>query len=240
MFKWNNSYGLYLINRIYWKIKNHIAKRNLNKTELIRFKRRQSECIWCKRIHVRRSNFCSSKCKNLYADERYQSFKHNNRCQYHKFQKLTYKNQCWSCYKEEQTEMKIPKMKGSFLLRMHGFKTIPTFRTSKDNWNGNKIAFEQFLYDNNVRWFVYVKFYKGNGSRIKPIVVGKSGSIKVNASGSDLNFSTAFNDGTARQFMHYNKFEWHYDHIMIRKCRSESKAYSLETKIMNKFDLFGS
>lgn len=240
MFKWNNSYIKYSLNKIFWFIKNTIAKNTMDKREYEKYIKKQKECIWCKRTHIKDSYFCSKKCERLYAKERYQSFKHNNRCKYHKFQKLTYRNKCWSCYVEEILSEKCPKMKESFWFKLHGFKIIPTFRTSHDNWNGDKIAFEQFLKDNRVKWFVYIKFYEGKTRKIKPIVVGKSGSIKVNGTGSDLNFSTAFEDGTARQFMHYNNFTWHYEHIMIKKCKNEAHAYYIESKIKEKFDLFGS
>ena len=251
--KWHNSYLVYKFNRIYWFIKNFIYKQfkyKNSKRLFTKFKRSQSECIWCKRIHIHKdkngnkSYFCSDKCENLYNKEKFQSFKHNNRCKHHKFQLMTYKNQCWSCYQKEFIKNnKKPRIKDYLWLKLHGFKLIPTFRTSHDNWNGDKIAFEQYLKDNNVKWFVYIKFYdssNGKGKKIKPIVCGKSGSMLVNGSGSDLNFSTAFEDGTARKFMYYNKFQWHYEHIMIKKCRNQKHAYFIETKILNKFDLFGS
>lgn len=240
MFKNNNSYVLYEINKIYWKIRNKIAKRNLNDRSYIKFIKSQNNCIWCKRIYVKNGYFCSKKCEKLYNNEKYQSFKHNNRCKYHKFQKLTYKNICWSCYKNDFINKKIPRIKNSFLLKLYGFKIIPTFRTSKINWNGDKVAFEQFLNDKNIKWFVYIKFYENKSKKIRPIVVGKSGSIRVNSSGSDLNFSTAIKDGASRQFINYNNFNWCYDYIMVKKCKNESHAYSVESKIMNKFDLFGS
>lgn len=242
--KYNNSYFLYKVNRYLWKRKNKKAKREMSKRDYNKFLKSQKECIWCKRIHTNDSYFCSEKCEMLYNKEKFQSFKHNNRCEKHKHgkksYKLTYKNQCWECYKKEFKEMKIPFLRRSFSLKLHGFKTIPTFRTSKDNWNGDKVAFEQYLVDNNVDWFVYIKFYVNPKGFINPIVVGKSGSRNVNASGSDLNFSTDVKDGLARRLIKESNSEWHYDHIMIKKVKNERVAYKLETKIANKYNLFGS
>ena len=243
---------LYLLNKLRWKICNLIIKQFLKNDEnrFKDFKKCQKECIWCKRIYNDSSKhiykyLCSKKCAKLYIAEKNQIFKGNNRCSKHKFQRLTYKNICWSCYISDIKCKSTPKIKKRLLLRLNGFKVIPTFRTSKETWNGDKIAFEQFLNDNGVKWFVYIKFYeeklgRNSKQRIKPIVAGKSGSMKVNYSGSDLSFSTDVRYGISKQFLHYNKVNWHYDHIMIKKCRSESQAYQIESKIINKFDLYGS
>lgn len=224
-FLYNNSYLLYLCNKVRWKLSNFIAK-YLLKDDANRFKifkKSQKICIWCKRTHNKKDeNFCSKKCNKLYNVEKFQIFKHNNRCCKHKYQILTYKNICWSCYIKMIKSQKVPRMKKRFLLTFFGFKVIPTFRTSKETWNGDKIAFEQFLKDRGIKWFVYIKFYEIKTlGKIKPIVAGKSGSIKVNSSGSDLSFSTDVKHGISKQFLSYNKFDWHYEHIMIRKCKNE-------------------
>lgn len=239
-FKWNNSLPTYCLNRIIWFFKNLIAKYTMDEQDFRKYKQKQQVCIWCKRIYIKGKYFCSKKCERLYTEERFQSFKHNNRCKHHPFQILTYKNKCWECFVDSKLREKYPRMKKSFWFKLHGFKTIPTFRTSHENWNGDKVAFEQFLRDYHVKWFVYIKFYENKNGKIRPLVVGKSGSMLVNGSGSDLNFSTAVSDGQARQFIHLNGFQWHYEHIMIKKCKNESHAYYIETKIQNKFDLFGS
>jgi hypothetical protein len=93
---------------------------------------------------------------------------------------------------------------------------------------------------NRCTWFVYVKFYVGKGGRIRPLVVGKSGSMRVNASGSDVNFSTAVTDGNARVFLHENGHSWYHDYILIKKFYREADAYAFETKIMNRFNMHGS
>lgn len=239
LIKYNNSYLSFLFNKISWKIKDIIVKKFYYE-QYTQYLKRKNECIWCKRIHIKKGYFCSNKCKKLYNSEKYQSFKHNNRCNKHKFEIFTYKNQCWSCYIETFKSKPTPPIKSYISLRFNKFKIIPTFRTSKESWNGDKIAFENFLIKKRIKWFIYIKFYEDKNGRIKPIVIGKSGSMLVNYSGSDLNFSTSIKDGPARQFLHLRKLNWHYDNIMIRKCKNEKHAYELETYFMNKFDLFSS
>ena len=258
--KYRNSYLIYSLNKLYFKIKEFYIKNKYGEKELLKFKKKQNECIWCKRIYVKKIKnvdnryFCCKKCENLYREERYLSIKHNNRCKKHSFKHrnciLTFKNECWQCYKEKFIKEKIYTIKKfkikyyiSFLL--HGFKIYPTFRTSTDGWKGDKPAFEQILLDNNINWFVYIKFYNTNEfnekkNKIRPIIVGKSGSLNVNSTGSDLNFSTSNNDGAARKFVNLNNFTWNCDFIMIKKVKSEDQAFYQEKKIMEKFDLFGS
>ena len=254
--KYRNSYLLYKINNIYYKIKEYYILKKYGDKELKIFQNSKNTCIWCKRYYrknnknINKNNigkyFCCEKCSSLYNREKYQSFKHNNICSKHHNQILTYKNQCWTCYKNDVIKNNINKLnkfriKNYFILKyLYGFKLYPTFRTSKDSWKGDKPAFEQNLVDNRVNWFVYIKFYVNNKGAIKPIVVGKSGSLNVNYSGSDLNFSVNNNDGPARQFINLNNFSWNYDIIFVRKVRNEKEAYRIENKIMNKFDLFGS
>ena len=123
------------------------------------------------------------------------------------------------------------------------FVPLPTFRTSKESWNGDKIAFEQNLLDNGYKWFIYIKFYKdkkNNKIYAKPLVVGKSGSLKVNSSGSDLNFSTDVNDGPARQFLYENNKQWLYSYIAIKSCINRQDAYEKEAKVMKLLNLYGS
>ena len=70
-----------------------------------------------------------------------------------------------------------------------------TFRTQdSQDWSGARIAFEQNLVDLEVNWFVYIKFYIDSKGIIKPLVVGKSGSLLVNSNGSDVSFSENIKD----------------------------------------------
>lgn len=122
-----------------------------------------------------------------------------------------------------------------------GFEWIPTFRKQdSDNWEGSRGAFEHHLMELNIEWFIYIKFYVGNDGEIKPLVVGKSGSILVNSSGSDVSFSVEVENGPARRFLHENGLQWCKTRIAIMKCKDEIDAYSKEKYWMRKLNLFGS
>lgn len=120
-----------------------------------------------------------------------------------------------------------------------GFRFIPTFRDqSSTSWEGARGAFEQFLVDEGIGWFVYIKFYVSAEKRILPLVVGKSGSLLVNASGSDLSFSTDVEDGPARRFLAEESLEWCKTQIAILPCISEQNALNKEKENKEKFNLF--
>ena len=132
-----------------------------------------------------------------------------------------------------------------------GFKLYPTFRTQdSDFWSdGSKSAFEQSLVDDNIMWFTYIKFYiSHNNSKIeeiasiRPLVVGKSGSLLVNNSGSDLSFSTDINDGPARRFLaeSNNNSSWDKTKIAILPCENESEAFEKENYYLQKLNIFSS
>lgn len=130
---------------------------------------------------------------------------------------------------------------GTFcLILFHGFRWCPTLRTSKNGWDGEKIGFNMVLEERDYTWVVYIKFYITKDNVIKPLVVGKSGSTKVNSSGCDLSFSTAVEDGPARKFLHDKKYEWYQDYILIKNFKDEKAAYAFEGKIMRKYDMYGS
>lgn len=214
------------------------------------------ECSQCHKLYLKDSfistkfkkadgYFCSLKCKESYISERYQKFKSNNICEIHKNERKSFNGKCWSCYKDDFynniLKIKFTRIKRMFWLRFKWkFFIVPTFRTSENSWSGDKIAFEQSLVDMGIKWFVYIKFYNDPEGNIRPLVVGKSGSLLVNSSGSDLNFSTDIGHGPARRFLSKHKLKWNYDIIAIRKCRNEKDAYEKETIIMNKYGLYGS
>ena len=77
----------------------------------------------------------------------------------------------------------------------------------------------------NVGWFVYVKFYVKKDGGIKPLVIGKSGSLLVNMYGSDLSFSIDVNDGPARRFLAEEGLEWCKTQIAVLLVESEEEAY---------------
>ena len=116
-----------------------------------------------------------------------------------------------------------------------------TFRTQEsDDWTGARQAFEQDLVDMNINWFVYIKFYFNKENKIKPLVVGKSGSLNVNSNGSDVNFSTNINDGPARRFINETDAAWDKTQILIIPCCNVQEAYNIENIIAKKFNLFQS
>lgn len=141
----------------------------------------------------------------------------------------------WNIYKEKflvsSKDIKLPK----------DFKIIPTFRTQdSEDWSNSKTAFEQLLLDLGIDWFVYIKFYINKNNKSIPLVCGKSGSLNVNCSGSDLSFSTDINDGPARRFLVENNLNWDKTKIAILKSGSEKDAYLAEQKYMKELNLFGS
>ena len=119
-----------------------------------------------------------------------------------------------------------------------------TFRTQEsDNWAGARQAFEFNLIEKNINWFSYIKFFIDEVGNIKPLVVGKTGSLNVNANGSDVSFSTDINDGPARRFLNDEKnkgFEWCKTQILIIPCENENEAYNVEKFIFDNFNLFQS
>mgnify|MGYP004487185619 CR=1 FL=1 len=215
-------------------------------------------CSYCKRPLSKkriekRIHFCSRRCKRWSEEEARQIIRHNNRCDIHKFSRVTLKNECIECIRDKWMEKhnlsfvrKGNSLSLFLLTKFYGFKWFPTMRTSKNSWNGDKLTFEALLDDKGYQWIVYIKFSceKGRNSNskpiIRPLVVGKSGSILVNASGSDLSFSTDPEHGPARRKLIKEKKSWYYDYILIKNFTSQRKAYAFESKIMRKFNLFGS
>lgn len=121
------------------------------------------------------------------------------------------------------------------------FKLYPTFRVqSSDDWGGANNAFEQSLVDDDIQWFIYLKFYLDNDSNSIPLVCGKSGSLLVNSRGSDVNFSTNIDDGPARRFLLEENLQWDKTKVAILKCASEQDAYDKEKYYLKKLNLFGS
>lgn len=130
-----------------------------------------------------------------------------------------------------------------------GFVAVPTFRERKSvDWSCRaRAAFEQYLVDIGIGWFVYIKFFETHDGTILPLVVGKSGSLLVNRSGSDVNFGLW--DGLsypsemctpARRLLHDEGLNWYVEHILVLSCIDEKVAFSVEKDILEKYRLFGS
>lgn len=143
---------------------------------------------------------------------------------------------CWECYKEKfQINSESLPMDG------YDFIDIPTFRTQdSDDWTGARNAFESYLVENNITWFIYIKYYIDAYAASRPLVVGKTGSRLVNKAGTDVSFSTDITDGPARIFLYENNLTWYKTKISIIKCNSEKEALEIEKEISEKFGLFSS
>lgn len=116
-----------------------------------------------------------------------------------------------------------------------------TFRTQEScNWVGARQAFEFNLIEKNINWFSYIKFYIDDCGNIKPLVIGKTGSLNVNINGTDVSFSEYVNDGPARKFLNDENLQWCKTQILIIPCEDKNKAYNVEKFIFNKFNLFQS
>lgn len=140
----------------------------------------------------------------------------------------------WSDFKEKFVTQPIANLP-------EGFGIYPTFRAQdSENWKGVLQAFEQNLVENEISWFVYIKFYIDKNNEIKPLVCGKTGSKLVNVSGSDVSFSTDIKYGPARRFLQEEGFEWCKTQIAILKCDSEEEAYKKELFYIKELNLFRS
>lgn len=116
-----------------------------------------------------------------------------------------------------------------------------TYRTQDSlDWSGARQAFEQDLVDKDISWFAYIKFYIDKNETLKPLVVGKTGSLLVNKTGSDVLFSLDENDGPARKFLKEENYLWDKTQIVIIPCETEDLAYKIEKEIMENYKLFGS
>lgn len=190
-------------------------------------------CEKCQRETLHNSRVCC-KCHPESSSGFKSYFKEENKCNIHPNENLSYKDICWSCYKEQFKSEKVN------IFKNYNFSLIPTFRSSKDSWNGDLQAFQQYLVDSNIGWNVYIKFYINNKNETLPLVCGKSGSFLVNSSGHDLSFSTDVSHGPARKFLYENNFQWNYNIIAILSVDSELEALKIENEIIEKYKLFGS
>lgn len=147
----------------------------------------------------------------------------------------------WEDYKKKFLKFSILNINFQLNDNFNEFQLIPTFRTQdSDTWERSRTVFEQNLVDLEIGWFVYIKFYIDSEDNVKPLVIGKSGSLLVNSSGSDVSFSTNINDGPARRFLYESNLEWCKTQIAILKCSSEQEALEKENFYQNKFKLFSS
>ena len=134
----------------------------------------------------------------------------------------------------EEYKVKFPTFNIGFKLP-EGFKMYPTFLTQDSEHENVGGAFEQSLVDENISWFVYIKFDELN----RPLVCGKSGSKLVNSK-TDVLFSMKIEHGPSRRFLQDNSLNWCKTQIAICPCETEQEAYDLEERILKDYNLFGS
>lgn len=140
---------------------------------------------------------------------------------------------CWDCKKEEVLNNETIQAVIDF-----GYEIIPTFYYESDFWYKRNKFEEDLAYNKNVKWFSYVKFYIDAYGASRPLVAGKTGSLLVNKSGTDVSFSTNANDGKSRIFLSDSNLSWNTSVIAIKKFDLEKDAYKFETKTAKHFNLF--
>lgn len=155
----------------------------------------------------------------------------------------------WEDFKQKFIKKRLTKDINTFIEKLKGIKDFkdsdiqifPTFRTQdSQDWSGSRCAFEKYLVEQNIKWFTYIKFYIDKNQCIRPLVVGKTGTLLVNRSGTDISFSEDINDGPARQFLAEECLSWDKTQILIIKAKSEKQALFFENRIANIFNLFES
>lgn len=174
-------------------------------------------------------------------------------CNLQYFDKSSNKYICWECYKEKfgyklidiDFSKEIQKEYPNSFMQL-------TFRDQNSiDWSGSKRAFEQDLIDKKITWFVYIKFYidindnNNYDDNLKPIVVGKTGSLLVNLSGTDVDFGEwngiNINDTNytpARIMLYEEDLTWYKDQILVIPCKSENEAFKIENRLQEKYRLF--
>lgn len=103
----------------------------------------------------------------------------------------------WEDFKQKFVKKRLTKDINTFIEKLKGIKDFkysdiqifPTFRTQdSQDWSGSRCAFEEYLVEQNIKWFTYIKFYIDQQKHIRPLVVGKTGSLLVNKAGTDVSF----------------------------------------------------
>ncbi|MBR1670803.1 MAG: hypothetical protein IJ695_08900 [Butyrivibrio sp.] len=110
---------------------------------------------------------------------------------------------------------------------------------------GKKRQFEESLCDKGIEYFAYIKFFESerdnyNADSLFAIVAGKSGSMKVNAYGSDVRFMNYPKPGEAKKWLYDNKKRWYHPHIIVIKTKDKDEAYKVERLLIEKFGLLES
>lgn len=173
-----------------------------------------------------------------------------NECEKHKDCKIQIYNKyddyycCWDCYKQYFenyiNNLYINGKENDFMKEMKRlkFKILSTF--IKDNDRRPPQSLNKYFEDNDIGWFVYIKFYIDNNGISHPLVVGKTGSTLVNISGNDILFDYNIESGPSRRFLNENNLHWNHNIIMILPVQNESDAFNIENRLQKQFMLFRS
>lgn len=125
----------------------------------------------------------------------------------------------------------------------------PTYRSQNSTtWSGAKDAFELDLNQMEIGYFAYVKFVYNidpitgeiDYNSIKPAVAGKSGTLIVNYSGTDVNFSEDEKDGPTRKMIQDGLISWCKSFILVIPTENECLAYEVERNLQKEYKLLGS
>lgn len=137
-------------------------------------------------------------------------------------------------------ELENSKYKGRYKI----FNTY--LEQDKGRWRrGKHKEFEQSLIDDNLYYFAYIKFYLNDGKEYA-LVAGKSGSLNVNYTGSDVRFREYPEKGEAKDWLNKINKQWcHTEILIIRtsetdKKASNNEALEIENDLVSTFGLFES
>jgi len=209
--------------------------------------RRAHRCRYCKRpmrtlAWKKHDGFCSKRCSKWWRKESRQIIRHDNRCMRHPFCRITHAGVCLWCTADAwRASHPIPAATHRWWLMLHGFRWVPTFQDDSGNTLAAPgAAFDAMLQSHGVRWCTYVKFYRSRRGRVSPLVVGKTGSGLVNATGTDLSFSTDPSHGPARRMLAATRARWHTTYVMVKGAKNANAAYDTERMVMDHLSLYGS
>ena len=110
---------------------------------------------------------------------------------------------------------------------------------------GKRQQFEDMLCKKGIGYFAYIKFFESEkdnseANSLFAIVAGKTGSMNVNAYGSDVRFMKYPKPGKAKKWLYENNKRWYQPLIVVIKTENKEKALEAEKQLIEKFDLLES
>lgn len=154
--------------------------------------------------------------------------------------KLFYKGIDWEEYKENFKRETAHKSVSDLAESLGGY-IQKTYRIEEFSRSGQQ-AMEMELVEKEIGWFCYIKMYCDDKGIHKPLVVGKTGSLLVNISGTDVAFDYDIDySGSirpARMFLKDSDLYWVKDYIIAIPCEDEAEALDKESEISLMLNLF--